>query len=223
MRRFLCVISVLLLCLGLCGCQVITKAGADTADDAVLYEHGMELVELLDEMLKTPEYFQMMGGSETISRVITPYMQTDFSSPGGAYIITLPEDALSTLMSAAEVDISGFSDSLREFVDRRAFSSLPSILNSRQGAEILAAASILTVSDSWVGKTLSESCYLLLVYPDTCPVMVSFTGKEGAISGTASLLPGDPINGDTLDVVTDLFEYLDLDGMDIRELDIDTD
>lgn len=223
MRRFLCVISALLLCLGLCGCQVITKTGADTADDAVLYEHGMELAELLDEMLKTPEYFQMMGGSETINGVITPYMQTDFSSPGGAYIITLPENALSTLMSAAEVDISGFSDSLREFVERRAFSSLPSILNSRQGAEILAAASILTVSDSWVGKTLSESCYLLLVYPNTCPVIVSFTGKGGVISGTASLLPGDPINGDTLDAVTDLFEYLDLDGMDIRELDIDTD
>ena len=59
MKKFLCLVLALCLVLGLCGCQFITKKIVETeavsADGAALYGHSIELAELLEEMLKTPE------------------------------------------------------------------------------------------------------------------------------------------------------------------------
>lgn len=70
MKKLLVFILALCLVTGLCGCQVITKEiierDAAAADDTTLYEHGMELAELLEEMLGSPEYFEMMSGSERL-------------------------------------------------------------------------------------------------------------------------------------------------------------
>ncbi len=227
MRRFIALALALCLVLGLSGCQSIVKRIAergesgDEADGKVLYEHSMELAGLLDDMLKTPEYFDLMGGSQQVSEVIMPLMRSDLSEPESAYVITFPEEALPMLMSAAEVDLSGFSDELREFVERRMYSSVPTILNSRQGASVLAAASILTVSDSWAGEELDDSCYVLLMYPYCCPVMVAFSGKDEVITGTATMLLGEPIEEDSLDAVEALFGYLGIDGLTVEEIDID--
>ncbi len=225
MKKLLALVLALCLVLGLGGCRFINKTTAPveftSADSGTLYWHSMELAGLLEEMLRTPEYFEMMGGSQQVSEVITPLMRSDLSEPESAYVVTLPEDALPTLMSAAEVDLDGFSDGLREFVERRMASSVPMILNSRQGAETLAASSILTVSGSWAGEVLDESCYVLLMYPYCCPVMVSFTGGDGVITGTATMLLGEPLEEDSLDAVEELFGYLEMEGPEIEEIDID--
>ena len=223
MKKVLALALALCLMLGLCGCQFIAKniGGDSDADGEALYEHSMELAGILEDMLKTPEYFDLMSGSQAVSDVIMPYMRKDLSEPESAYMITLPEEAMPALMSAAEVDLDGFSDDLREFVERRMQSSVPTILNSRQGAEILAASSILTASDAWAGEELDEGCYVLLMYPYCCPVMVSFTDGDGVITGTATMLLGEPIDEDSLDAVEELFSYLEMDGLHIEEIDKD--
>lgn len=70
MKKLLTFLLALCLVTGLCGCQVITKEiierDATAAEDTTLYEHGMELAELLEEMLGSPEYFELMGGSERL-------------------------------------------------------------------------------------------------------------------------------------------------------------
>lgn len=225
MKKLLALVLALCLVLGLGGCRFINKTTAPveftSADSGTLYWHSMELAGLIDDMLKTPEYFELMGGSDTVSEVIMPLMRSDLSEPESAYVVTLPEDALPTLMSAAEVDLDGFSDGLREFVERRMVSSVPTILNSRQGAETLAASSILTVSGSWAGEVLDESCYVLLMYPYCCPVMASFTGSNGVVTGTATMLLGEPLEEDSLDAVEELFGYLEMEGPEIEGIDID--
>lgn len=227
MKKFLCLVLALCLVLGLCGCQFITKriieSDTTAAGDQALYEHSMELSGLLEEMLHTPEYINLMTSSQGVSDVIIPLMRSDLSEPESAYLVVLPEEALPGLMSAAEVDMSGFSDSLRDFMLRRMQNSVPTILNSQAGAETLAASSILTVSDSWPGETLEMGCYVLLMYPYSCPVMVSFYGKEGIIEGTATMLLSEPIDDSSLDAVNELFSYLEIEGMYIKELDIDND
>lgn len=223
MKRLLSLTLALCLILGLCGCQVITKKiiETDAAEAGTLYEHGMELAELLEEMLGSPEYFEMMGGSDRLGEVIDPLMRADLSEPESAYLVTLPQEALPALMSAAEVDMDQFSGGLRDFMERRMISSVPSILNSRQGAETLAVASILTVSDAWAGESLEAGCYLILSYPDVCPVMVSFCGDDGVVTGTATLLIGEPLEEDSIEGVSELFAYLGIDGLDVEELEID--
>lgn len=240
MKRFLALSLALGLMLGLCGCQLITKEiierdttasegtvlkeNADRAaalDDAALYEHGMELAELLEEMLSSPEYFEMMGGSERLGEVINPLMRADLSDPESAYLVTLSEDALPLLMDAAKVDMDQFSDGMRDFLERKMISSVPSILNSRQGAETLAAASILTVSDAWAGENLELGCYLILNYPDACPVMVSFCGGDGVIQGTAAMLIGEPWEEDSIEGAQELFSYLGIEGTHAKKLETD--
>ena len=226
MKKLLCLTLALCMTLGLCGCHVITKEiierDVTAADDKALYEHGMELAGLLEEMLSLPEYFEMMGGSDRLGEVIDPLMGADLSEPESAYIVTLPEEALPMLMDSAEVDMDQFSGGLRDFMERRMISSVPSILNSRQGAETLAAASILTVSDAWAGEDLELGCYLILNYPDACPVMVSFCGDDGVVTGTAAMLIGEPLEEDSIEGVSRLFDYLGID-CDVEELDIDKD
>lgn len=219
MKRLLSLLLVLCLALGLSGCGS-TKAGAAQADNSALYAHGMELAGLLDEMLSSPEYFDMMSGSDEIRKQVSPFADSDLSNPESAYIITLPGDALGALMNEADIAMEDFSEPLRDFMERRMVSSVPSILNSRQGAEALAAASIFTVSDIWPGEDLGESCYLLLVYPDACPVAVSFTGGKGCVSGTATLLVGQELEEDTLEAVGGLFEYFGFEA-DVEEIGTD--
>lgn len=225
MKKPLIFLLALCLMMGLCGCQAITKEiiqrDATVSDDAALYEHGMELAELLEEMLGSPEYFEMMGGSERLGEVIAPLMRADLSQPESAYLVTLSEEALPLLMDAAEVDMDQFSHRMREFLERRMISSVPSILNSRQGAETLAAASILTVSDAWAGENLELGCYLILNYPDACPVLVSFWGGDGLIEGTAAMLIGEPLEEDSMEGVHELFSYLGIEGMHVKKLETD--
>lgn len=222
MKKLLCLMLALCMVLGLCGCHVITKEiierDVTDADDETLYEHGMELAGLLEEMLSSPEYFEMMGGSDRLGEVIDALMGADLSEPEGAYIVTLPEEALPMLMDSAEVDMDRFSGGLRDFMERRMISSVPSILNSRQGAETLAAASILTVSDAWAGEDLELGCYLILSYHDVCPVMVSFCGDDGVVTGTATMLIGEPMKEDSVDGVQQLFSYLGIE-CDVEEVD----
>lgn len=232
MRKLLCFALALCLVLGLCGCQIITREiiGMDGGShddtegfvtDEALYEHGMELGELLEEMLRSPEYFDLMGGSDRLSEVIIPLMRADLSEPESAYIVELSPDALPLLMSAAEADLDSIPGGLRDFIERRMISSVPSIINSQQGAETLAAASILTVSGAWPDGELEAGRYLILNYPYVCPVMVSFCGENGVVSGTATMLIGSALEEDTMDGVYELFGYLGIDGMDIRKLDTD--
>ena len=222
MKKLLCLMLALCMVLGLCGCHVITKEiierDVTDADDEELYGHGMELAGLLEEMLSSPEYFEMMGGSDRLGEVIDQLMGADLSEPESAYIVTLPEEALPMLMDSAEVDMDQFSGGLRDFMERRMISSVPSILNSRQGAETLAAASILTVSDAWAGEDLELGCYLILSYPDVCPVIVSFCGDDGVVTGTATMLIGEPMEEDSMDGVQQLLSYLGIE-CDVEEVD----
>lgn len=225
MRRFLALILALCLVPGLSGCQVITTGiirtqEASSGEDA-LYDHSLELAELLEEMLSSPEYFEMMGGSAQLSEVINPLMRSDLSEPESAYRAVLPEDAFLSLMNAAESDIDDFPGPLQEFIKRKIHHSMLSILNSQAGAETLAAASILTVSDAWAGDTLEQNCYVVLIYPDVCPVIVSFYGRDGFLEGTASMLLGVSLDEDSPEAVSGLFQYFDTDDMLIEELDID--
>lgn len=218
--------------LGLCGCQFVTReiigreagSGGDTegfVTDEALYGRGMELAELLEEMLSSPEYFDLMGGADRLGEVIVPLMRADLSEPESAYIVELSPDALPLLMSAADADLDSIPGVLRDFLERRMISSVPSILNSQQGAEALAAASILTVSGTWPDGELDSGRYLILNYPYVCPVMVCFWGENGVVSGTAAMLIGSALEEDTMDGVHELFGYLGIDGMDIRKLDTD--
>lgn len=224
MRKLLCFALALCLVLGLCGCRFITKEiieqDVTVSGDEALYEHGLEMAELLEDMLSTDQYFQLMSSSEEINAVLTPYLRADFSEPGSVYRVTPSEDVIPILMGMSEVDLEDFSEPLREYLERRVISTLPTTINAQGGSSVLAAASICTVSDVWAGEALEEDCYLLYFYPEACPIMVTFHGGDGYIDGSAMLLLADNVTEDSMDEVTELFDQLGID-CDVEELDND--
>lgn len=222
MKKFLCLALALCLMLGLCGCRFITKEiierDGTVSDDQALYEHGIEMAELLEEMLSTDQYLQLMSGSAEINAVLGPYKHADFSEPESVYRVTPSEDVIPILMGMSEVDLEDFSEPLREYLERRVISTLPTTINAQGGSSILAAASICTVSDVWAGETLEQDCYLLYFYPDSCPLMVTFHGGDGYIDGSAMLLLADNVTEDSMDEVMELFDQLGID-CDVEEFD----
>lgn len=226
MKRFLTLLLALCLALSLCGCELktstITKTEGVTVGDALLYGQGLELAELLEEMLSSGEYFQLMTDSQEISDVIMPYMRTDFSEPGSAYRITLSEDAIPLLMDAGDVDMDKFSEPLREFLEHRVLNSVPTMLNAQGGSSVLAAASICTISHTWAGESLEQDCYLLYFYPDACPIAVAFCGGDGFVEGSATLLLGGNVTEDSLDEVAGMFSELGAEGMHVEKLEVES-
>lgn len=222
MKKLLCLMLALCMVLGLCGCRFITKEiierDVSAADDEALYEHGMELGELLEDMLSTDQYLQLMSGSQEISAVLEPYISTDFSEPESVYRVTPSEDVIPILMGMGEVDLEDFSEPLQEYIERRVISTLPTTINAQGGSSVLAAASICTASDVWAGETLEEDCYLLYFYPEACPIMVTFHGGEGYIDGSAMLLLADNMTEESMDEVTGIFGQLGID-CDVEQVD----
>lgn len=226
MKKLLCLALALCMVLGLCGCRFITREiierDVTAADNETLYEHGIELGGLLEEMLGSDQYLQLMSGSAEINAVLESYKHADFSEPESVYRVTPSEDVIPILMGMGEVDLEDFSEPLREYLERRVISTLPTTINAQGGSSVLAAASICAVSDVWAGAGLEEDCYLLYFYPEACPIMVTFHGGEGYIDGSAMLLLADNVTEDSLEDVTDLFQQLGID-CDVEELEIDND
>ena len=226
MKRFLCLALALCMVLGLCGCRFITREiierDVTDTDNETLYEHGMELGGLLEEMLGSDQYLQLMSGSAEINAVLQPYKHADFSEPESVYRVTPSEDVIPILMGMSEVDLDDFSEPLQEYLERRVISTLPTTINAQGGSSVLAAASICTVSDVWAGAGLEDDCYLLYFYPEACPIMVTFHGGESYIDGSAMLLLADNVTEDSLEDVTELFQQLGID-CDVEELEIDND
>lgn len=226
MKKLLCLALALCLMLDLCGCRFITKEiierDGTVSDDQALYEHGIEMAEILEEMLSNDQYLQLISDSEEINAVLEPYIRTDFSEPESVYRITPSEDLISIFMDMGEVDLDDFSESLRKFWERRALNYVPNMLNAQSSGTVLAASSLFTFSDTWVGETLEDDCYLLYFYPDSCPLIATFYGGDGYIEGSAALLLGENVTEDSMEDVTELFGQLGID-CDVEELDIDKD
>lgn len=242
MKRFLCLALALCLVLGLCGCQFITKeiiernvtgsddgAGEDIApeDDAgdgaaagdmALCEHGIELAKLMEEMLDSGRYIQLMGGSDEVKAVLEPYSGADLSEPESVYRITPSDDTILVLMGTEGDGLDGFSGHMQDHLRHMAISALPATINSQSGVSVLSAASICSTSDVWAGETLEDDCYLLYFYQDACPLIVTFHGGENYVSGSAMLLPGDNVAGDSMEDVASLFDQLGID-CDVDEVD----
>jgi len=221
-------LAALCLCVPLCSCSVqnstTTTVRGTAADEDVLYGHGLELAELLEEMLSAPEYFQLMTASDEVNQIIIPLMRTDFSEPGSVYLITLAEDTLPLLMESS-TKLGDLPESLQNLLLHRMQSSVPTILNSFAGTETLAASTLCTASDIYVGETLEQGCYMLYFYPDACPVIVSFYPGEGYVEATATLLLGEPLEEDSLEAVSELFQDLKSEGVGIhvKKLDLKPD
>ena len=119
-----------------------------TGGDAALLELAGDMTDRMIDACLTEGYADLYSGSEEVSGLIAEALAHGYASPCRTAVLAIAHpdmDALLRDMSEGTLGKAG-EDSM-ELIRLRSFTALPSLLNARQGANWLAASSIITVAD----------------------------------------------------------------------------
>ena len=194
-------ISVVLV-LGVCGC------GGGNSSNKSLYEEGLEVISLMEEMASNDTYLKIYSASSEIQDIVRNAGEGDFSEPKAIYKVAISEE---TLLALAEITGSeateGLSDTLKGYVQSRMNGAIINQVNATGGAATLAAASICTGGKTFVSDELTEDVIYLYTYESAVPVAISFAvGEDGAVSATGNFILYEGFNVDTEQDIKDFFE-----------------
>lgn len=182
-------ISVLLLIgllLSLCACK---KETADENKDEIrkaskneMYELGLDLVSVLDEMVKSEDYASIMS-TGALDEVISQVNTDGYDKPSHVYSLKLPSS--DELLGMANLDNNenwnALSDTLKDQLKNRLnFSVFITSVNNARGSKIVAFSSAYIATDYCEDKKLQDIVYLYF-FEDGTPIAVTFN-KRGNIS-----------------------------------------
>ena len=199
-KKFIVILTVItILSLTACG----TKK-----EQVSIYEQGLEVVALMDEMADSQSYVQMFTGNMQISEVIQSNTSGDYSEPLVVYEVVLKNDNFLGLLGNDETQES-MSDELKEIINKKINASVITQLNAYGGSENLAASTICTAGISFVNNEVKEDIIYIYVYENTAPVAVMFL-QEGndIVSANGTFMFGEEFINLTEEGISELFEGL---------------
>ena len=201
MKKYLtaCLASVLLL----------TSCGTPAAETKSLYEHGLDVVALMDEMVNSEAYVQAQTGSEEILNITRTLAEGDYSSPKAVYRITIPDETIDAL---GQIELlADTSETLRSYFRQKTLSVIPIQITSTEGVNFLAAASLCTAGKSFISDEIPGNVIYLYTYENTVPIAVTFgcnADTPGIISASGTFLSHKERSFETPEDVQFLFsEY----------------
>lgn len=190
MKKWFCLFlaMVMLMSFGACGSSKdMDDIDADDreaeASSQSLYEQGLEVVSLMDEMVRSDEYVSTFTDSDDIVEKIQSIRDGEFSTPKAVYAISVSQDRL---MYREEIgDLEGMSEELKGVLYDRIFESLITQMNGMGGVVSLAASSVCTVEKAFVNRDVTDNVIYLYTYENAAPVAVTFVvGEDGAVSAS---------------------------------------
>ena len=199
-KKFIVILTVIMI-LSLTACG--TKK-----EQVSIYEQGLEVVALMDEMVDSQSYVQMFTGNMQISEVIQSNTSGDYSEPLVVYEVVLKNDNFLGLLGNDETQES-MSDELKEIINKKINASVITQLNAYGGSENLAASTICTAGISFVNNEVKEDIIYIYVYENTAPVAVMFL-QEGndIVSANGTFMFGEEFINLTEEGISELFEGL---------------
>jgi len=203
-KKGICAVLLLTLIFALTGC----------GEKKRLVDHGMEVVELIEEAINSKEYVMIYSASEQITRVIEEVAEGDFSELEAVYSIRINED---DLLEMADVDLDDMPESLQKVMKSKMAGSVANMINARSGAEKLATSSIISMGKTFAFKEEVENQIYLYIFEDAKPIMVSFVaGEDKTVSAGGTVIFADNFECDSADDVEDLLREYDA---DVEEVD----
>ena len=203
-KKGICAVLLLTLIFALTGC----------GEKKRLVDHGMEVVELIEEAINSKEYVRIYSASEQITRVIEEVAEGDFSELEAVYSIRIDED---DLLEMADVDLDDMPESLQKVMKSKMAGSVANMINARSGAEKLATSSIISMGKTFAFKEEVENQIYLYIFEDAKPIMVSFVaGEDKTVSAGGTVIFADDFECDSADDVEDLLREYDA---DVEEVD----
>lgn len=194
---------------------------ADDRDETSLYEHGLEVIDIMTEMATNETFLKMYTGNADMIGTLTAIGDGDFSAPDEVFQITASKSAVEKALEMSGFDNMGeLSGELRNSMYTRILAIMPTQLNAIAGTHAIAAASACTAGKLFVSSELSGNMIYLYIYEDAAPVMVMFSaGEDGAVSASGTFILNDGADMSSADSIGLLFEELQL-NVDVEKLDI---
>ena len=109
MKKKILVVLFVILILNLTAC-------GSKKEQVSLYERGLEVVDLMDEMADSQSYVQMFTGNTQISEVIQSNTNGDYSKPQAVYEVVLQKDNYQGLLGNEDTQIA-MSDELERIME----------------------------------------------------------------------------------------------------------
>lgn len=201
MKKKIMIILTAIMMFGMLAC------GAEN-EQLSLYEQGLKVVSLMEEMAGKQSYVKMFTGNTQISEVIQSNTNGDYSKPSMVYEVVLQKDNFQGLLENEDIQTT-MSDELKRIIGKKVNASVVTQLNAYGGSENLAASTICTAGISFVSSEEKEDVIYIYVYENTAPVAVIFL-QEGndIVSANGTFLFGEEYANLTEDNILQLFEGL---------------
>ncbi|MBQ3077660.1 MAG: hypothetical protein IJC43_07360 [Clostridia bacterium] len=198
---------LLILTLLLTGCAGTPSGDSDApAVHPTLSQRGLEVAALLDEMVHSESYFRLMTAGDQLAAEVARLAEGDYTTPSEAYRITVPDHLIDEVIERYAALDDSYSPALRSFLTKRMLGTVATTLNAREGATALAASSLFTASLTFVSDEPANG-YLIYLYDDAQPVLVTFTaGEGGAVTASGSILVSEELRGLTLGRLKELLD-----------------
>ncbi len=186
-----------------------------------LYQHGMDVVALMDEMLQNDFYLEAMSGSSDIQAKAEELARGNYSNPKAVYQITpLPFTSLMVLLEGETDGLEELSPTLLAHLDTKSAPALLNRLNAMDGALTLATTAAFTAGKTFVSGMVTENIIYLYTFETGYPIAIIFTkGEGGAVSATGTFLMTDTISTESLDKLKSSLQELAM-LLKIEELEI---
>lgn len=200
-RAVMLTVSMLTLSLSACGNSV-----NDTQTKS-LYEQGLEVVQLMDEMTQSEDYIDLFTGNSEVKSVVQNISAGDYTAPKAVYAISLTDESDEAMAELYQFCDDG-SEEFKSYLTDRIYGSLITQINGRGGTENLAAASACTAGKTFVNEDAAENVIYLYTYENAVPVAVTFiVGEDSAVSASGVFVMYDEFPCDSADEIKSFLDF----------------
>lgn len=183
------------------------SAAQPMSDNKSLYAHGMDIIALMEEMVQSDYYLDVMSGSDEIETMATDIAKGAYTSAKTVYEVTVP--SFDKLLALLDEDFGGFSElspGLQEHLNNRSASSFLTRINANEGVGALATSSVFTAGKVFVNGTLTENTMYLYTFESGYPIAICFSkGVDGAVSASGTFLLSQSLSCETAEDIEDFF------------------
>lgn len=171
-----------------------------------LYVQGLEVVQLMTEMIQSEEYINATAPDD-LKSTIQELADGNYSKPKAVYSISASDKEIAKLAEFNEFD--NISDNLKSFVSSKLCNSMINIINSRGGVEDIAVVGVCSAGKTFVNENADGNIIYLYTYDNSAPIAVTFiTGDDNTVSANGTFVMYDKFICNSADEIKDFFSYI---------------
>ncbi len=186
------ILLVAILFLSSCGTMSPEEPVIPPPEEKSLYQYGVELIATMDELVGDEDYLRLYFRDEAILDVARSVAEQPHTDAETVYRITLPEEALLTLMQTDTMP--DFSEEVRARVEYQFHQRLLTATYNGLDSAKSAVGNACTVNSAFVSDTLDGTTIYLYVYEDAVPVGIIFQpGADDTVCANGVFIMNDNI------------------------------